>query len=231
MKIRVKFAKYGEMKFIGYLDILRFFQKAIRRANIDIMYSQGYSPHQIMSFAAPLGVGIESSGEYFDMEVNSYTTLEDMTNQLNQVMCTGMEVISMTLLPDNTKNAMASIAAARYFVWLREGYETPFSWEEQLADFMEQEEILVTKQTKKSEREINVKPLIYEAFCRDGGIEMLVDASSAANIKPTLVMKAFYEANGATLGEFDVTVLRMELYGRNEDGTGFCPLEEFGSSF
>ena len=58
MRIRIKFRKYGVMRFIGHLDIMRYFQKAMRRANIDIAYSEGFSPHQIMSFAAPLGVGI-----------------------------------------------------------------------------------------------------------------------------------------------------------------------------
>ena len=67
MKIRIKFAKYGVMKFIGHLDVMRFFQKAIRRADIDIRYSEGFSPHPVMSFAAPLGVGMESIGEYFDI--------------------------------------------------------------------------------------------------------------------------------------------------------------------
>ena len=67
MKIRIKFRKWGVMKFIGHLDMMRYFQKAVRRAKIDIRYSEGYSPHQIMSFAAPLGVGITSDGEYFDI--------------------------------------------------------------------------------------------------------------------------------------------------------------------
>ena len=62
MKIRIKFSKYGNMKFIGHLDVMRYFQKAIRRADVDIRYSGGFSPHQIMSFAAPLGVGITSNG-------------------------------------------------------------------------------------------------------------------------------------------------------------------------
>ena len=70
MKIRIKFRKWGVMKFIGHLDMMRYFQKAVRRAKIDIRYSEGYSPHQIMSFAAPLGVGITSDGEYFDIEGN-----------------------------------------------------------------------------------------------------------------------------------------------------------------
>ena len=62
LKVRVKFSKEGAMKFIGHLDIMRYFQKAIRRANIPIAFSGGFSPHMIMSFAAPLGVGVTSAG-------------------------------------------------------------------------------------------------------------------------------------------------------------------------
>ena len=46
MKARIKFSKVGSMRFIGHLDLMRFFQKAFRRAKIAISYSQGYSPHQ-----------------------------------------------------------------------------------------------------------------------------------------------------------------------------------------
>ena len=64
MNIRIKFRKYGAMKFISHLDVMRYFQKAMRRAGIDICFSEGFSPHMIMSFAAPLGVGLTSGGEY-----------------------------------------------------------------------------------------------------------------------------------------------------------------------
>ena len=67
MNVRVRFAKYGAVKFIGHLDVLRYFQKAVRRSGLKIAYSQGFHPHQIMSFASPLGVGITSEGEYMDM--------------------------------------------------------------------------------------------------------------------------------------------------------------------
>ena len=60
IKVRIKFSKHGVMRFIGHLDIMRYFQKVFRRAEIDIAYSGGFSPHQIMSFAQPLGVGLES---------------------------------------------------------------------------------------------------------------------------------------------------------------------------
>ena len=121
MKIRIKFAKYGTMKYIGHLDMMRFFQKAIRRAGIDVKYSEGFSPHQIMSFAAPLGVGIESTGEYMDIEVLSMTSAEAMKQALNQVMVEGVEILSVSVLPDNAQNAMASVSAASYRLKMKEG--------------------------------------------------------------------------------------------------------------
>ena len=89
MKIRIKFRKYGVMKFIGHLDIMRYFQKAMRRADIDICYSTGFSPHMIMSFAAPLGVGITSDGEYFDIEVNSTKSSAEAMKVLSDTMVEG----------------------------------------------------------------------------------------------------------------------------------------------
>ena len=86
MKIRIKFRKYGTMKFIGHLDVMRYFQKAIRRAEVNIRYSEGFSPHQIMSFAAPLGVGITSKGEYVDIEVLDTENSKKMVDRLNAVM-------------------------------------------------------------------------------------------------------------------------------------------------
>lgn len=182
MKIRIKFAKYGTMKFIGHLDMMRFFQKAIRRADIDIKYSEGFSPHQIMSFAAPLGVGVESVGEYLDIEVNSCTSTDEMKNALNQVMVEGLEILSVKALPDSAKNAMASVAAAGYHISRRlqsasesiaenESANSPefssdlFAIEDirhKLTSFYAKEHIPVIKQTKKSTIELDLKPAIYE---------------------------------------------------------------------
>ncbi|MBQ2454076.1 MAG: DUF2344 domain-containing protein, partial [Lachnospiraceae bacterium] len=69
MKLRIRFTKHGTARFIGHLDIQRYFQKLNRRAGINVVYSEGFSPHQKMCFAMPLSVGYESDGEYFDMEV------------------------------------------------------------------------------------------------------------------------------------------------------------------
>lgn len=235
MKVRVKFRKYGVMKFIGHLDVMRYFQKAIRRAGIPIVYSGGFSPHQIMSFAAPLGVGLESNGEYVDIEVCGEEAPEllmscgQIKDCLQAAMAEGVEIVSVRRLPDTAGNAMASVKAAQYTVRFREGYEPKFDWKSQLEMFYQKLTIPVTKQTKKSVKELNLKPSIYELSVKGDAIVMTVDAGSAGNIKPELVIEAFYQDNMA--GEpapYALAITREETYGRiGEDGR-FTALEDFG---
>ena len=166
MKIRIKFRKYGVMKFIGHLDIMRYFQKAMRRADIDICYSEGFSPHQIMSFAAPLGVGITSDGEYLDIEVHSSKSTRETLADLNSTMVEGVEITGYVKLPDNAKTAMSLVAAADYRLFFKEGYDIPFTKSEAEqaieAYFTKPAEVLITKQTKKSEKIMDLKQLVYE---------------------------------------------------------------------
>ena len=112
MKIRIKFAKEGNMKFIGHLDVMRYFQKVMRKADVDIRYSEGFSPHQIMSFAAPLGVGITSRGEYVDIEVISTDSSKEMLRRMNEVAVEGIEFLNYRKLPDTAASAMSLVAAA-----------------------------------------------------------------------------------------------------------------------
>ena len=238
VKLRIKFAKSGAMRFIGHLDVMRYFQKAIRRAEIDIAYSEGFSPHQIMSFAAPLGVGLESNGEYFDIVVRSHTTAEDMKERLNGVMVPGMEVLNITMLGEHAKNAMASVAAADYSVRFRQGYEPGFDWADRLAEFYGKPSIYVTKKTKKSEQQLDLKPGIYSMSVRtdENGVPVIrlsVDASSSGNIKPSLIMETFFKENGEELPEFALLITREDTYTNvgTAENPKLVPLDAVGEPF
>ncbi|MDE6607997.1 MAG: TIGR03936 family radical SAM-associated protein [Lachnospiraceae bacterium] len=233
MKLRIKFTKSGVMKFIGHLDIMRYFQKAMRRADIDISYSTGFSPHQIMSFAAPLGVGLESCGEYFDIEVYSVTNASDMKDRLNAVMVDGIHVESIRMLPEDAGNAMASVAAAKYTVCFIPSYRVPFDLEHAVKVFMDKESIPVTKQTKKSIKEMDLKPYIYDMSAGNGAVSLFVDASSSGNVKPNLVMETLFKENGQALPEFVLQITRMDTY--TNTGTAkepvLVPLGDIGYDF
>lgn len=214
MKVRVKFRKYGSVRFIGHLDVMRFFQKCIRRAGIDVSYTTGYSPHQIMTFAAPLGVGLTSDGEYMDIECNSVTTSQDMVERFNRASVPGIEIVSVVLLPESSGNAMASVAAASYTVRFREGREPSFDYLGQLQQFYEQPQILITKETKKNTLTLDIRQGIYELSADEDNqcIHMLVDASSSGNIKPVQILEAYVSQHGEVLAENAFTVHRNDTY-------------------
>lgn len=218
MKVRIKFSKEGPVKFIGHLDIMRYFQKAIRRAEIDIAYSAGFNPHQIMSFASPLSVGHESNGEYFDVELNSFISEEDVKKRLNSVMTEGIEILAVSALDEKEGNAMASVAAADYLVTFDDKISLPSDWKEKLTAFYEQKTIPVTKKTKRGEKEIDLKEGIYALEIRDDKVYMLLDAGSGSNIKPGFVLEVFLGTIGVALTEFPFRVRRLETYKRNEKG-------------
>lgn len=235
MKVRVKFKKHGAIRFIGHLDVMRFFQKCIRRAGLDIAYSAGFSPHQIMSFAHPLGVGMESNGEYMDIELNSATTSKDMLKRLNDASVDGIEIISIKELPEGAGNAMASVAAASYTVRFREGKEPKTNIAEKIVDFMSQSQILITKETKKNTLEVDLKPGIYEFRSNeDGSLYLFVDASSGGNIKPIAVIEALLNKYGENLQENACLITREETYlNLSKDATKpeFVPLDAIGRDF
>jgi len=226
MRLRVKFRKFGPIRFIGHLDLMRFFQKAIRRAQIDIAYSEGFSPHQIMAFAAPLGVGLASNGEYMDIEVHSMESCQDIIERLNQECVPGIEITSVKILPDTAGNAMASVTAAAYTVRFRKGREPVADIAAVLPDFLARKEILITKETKKGSREVDLKKGIFQlSYIEElhsmeevhsnkehSAISMLVDASSGGNIKPVQVMEALLAQNGESLQENALLITREDVY-------------------
>ena len=259
MKVRIKFQKYGAMKFIGHLDVMRYFQKAFRRAGFDNEYSKGFSPHQIISFAAPLGVGLTSDGEYLDAELKSSESPEVMIERLNAVMTEGFRIIGFKFLKEREENqrnvtAMAQVSSADYQVSLKDGYAVPELIQTQekfshaFREFYAADEIVIDKKTKTSEKAVDIKPMItlvafaaedYEtlkvktlteqpghisgelfsvADVYDNGIKVYLqlDTGSSANLKPELVMEAFFNHIAAEYQSYAWQVHRIEVYSRDE---------------
>ena len=144
---------------------MRYFQKAVRRAKLDISYSKGFSPHQLISFAAPMPLGMTSLGEYCDADFESVTDTEDMMRRFNCVSTPDLVITDIVLLPDGAKNSMSVVAASDYLIELsEEGKKCPenFKLFEEALKLSEDENLMILKKTKKSETYTDIKPLIYE---------------------------------------------------------------------
>ena len=227
MKVRIKFSKKGPMKFVGHLDTMRYFQKAVRRAALPAAFTQGFSPHMIMSFASPLGVGIESEGEYFDLELREPVPLAEIAERLNGQMAEGTWVECVSTVPDGKAgNAMALVAAADYRIRFRDGKEPCEGWENEVSAFLSQPEILITKTTKTGEKVVDIRPFIYHMEASDGGIFCRLAAASGNFTRPETMAGAFYTFLTKEMPDFALMITRLELYADkgNEEAHDFVPL-------
>ena len=169
MKVRIKFSKQGEMRFIGHLDLQRFFQKIMRKAGIPIRFTEGMSPHMVMSFAAPLGVGLTSDAEYVDIETVSDVSTRDALRLLNCMLPEGLAILDWREIEEGrSQNAMALVRSADYTLRFPEtpaeavcpGSAGPEVKEESLLSaimssenidaFLAEDSILIQKENKKA---------------------------------------------------------------------------------
>ena len=208
MRIRIKFTKTGQLKYIGHLDVMRYFQKVLRRAHVDVVFTEGFSPHMIMSFALPLGVGIESTGEYFDVDVKDDYDIEGLTERLNRFTTPYMKVLDAVRVSDKKADkCMTLVEAADYRIDLSAADDETCR---AFAKFVTAENIMTVKKTKSGEKLTDIRPMILS--CEPAGekcYELRLSAGSRAHLNPALLLDAFRERCGT---ELPITITRTEMY-------------------
>ncbi len=207
---RIKFTKGEEVKFIGHLDIMRLFQRAIKRANLPVAYSQGFNPHQLLSFANPLTLGTTSEGEYGDFEMAEKIEPAFVMEELNKVLPNGVKVLDSVLITQKTDSAMASIDGAKYIVYAEELIKRD-SLKEDIKQYLSQKEILVLKKTKKNEKITDIKPDIFEIKKIPEGLYLYLAAGSRRNLKPEPVIQSLYHFLGLDFEKYRIRYHRLDL--------------------
>ncbi len=211
---RLRFEKLDLMRFIGHLDLLTIFQRSVRRAGLPIAYSEGFNPHQIMSFALPLPLGVESVGEYVEIELTKEVSAGSIVASLNNALPNGLKILEARLLRIGEKNAAASVCAANYEITFDKSV-TKAMLEKAVNTIIEQNEIVVEKKSKKGTKLVDIRPLIFciEVSKGDEGfvLQAVIAAGSTVNLKAELVAKQVCETLGFEFEEVDIKYLRRQL--------------------
>ncbi len=215
MKVRIRFSKTGALVYISHLDIMRYFQKLFRRAGIPVRYSEGFSPHQILSFSNPLPLGMESTGEYADVELTDSIPSAMALENLRTQSVPEIGIMSFKMLDDKSENAMAAVRAARYSAGISDA-DLMKKMQEAIEVFLLRENVTVTKKTKKNETNVNIRPLVHELKASNdiNAIEMLISSGSTDNIKPELVLGALCDIAGISFDKNRFEIKRIDQYTR-----------------
>lgn len=205
MKIRIKFTKETSVKFLGHLDIMRFFQKCFVRAHVKMLYSEGFNPHQKLSFALPLGVGITSSAEYLDADIEDGQDLLQIKEALNKASQGAFNVSDIRKVEERAESLMSIVGAASYEIsCCNDTLKIPVS-------FIDAPSVNVTKTTKKGSKEVDIKPFIID-MNMDKTLKLTLLAGSENNLKPELLLKALCDYNGTEYRREDYEIRRTGLY-------------------
>lgn len=217
MKIRVKFSKSGNVKYVGHLDTMRLFQRAIKVAQLPVAYSQGFSPHSLVYFALPLAVGMQSEGEYMEIVMQEPILAGDVKERLSSVMVSGITLLDVFEVEEKTPSLMSLVQGADYKLTLKVLQQPEVTATVLEEKVMTSTELMVLKKGKKGIAPVDIKPLILQSVFtdRDGkiDIDLKVFAGSSKNLNPDLFIKAL-------LGEspYELEVVRKELYTEGEEG-------------
>ncbi len=238
--MRSRFYKKGDMVFISHLDLIRVFERALRRANIPVEYTKGFNPHPIMAFATALGVGVASEGEYIDIQLSENMDSELFMNRLNNVLPKGLKIIKSKAVTEKVKSLMSIIHSSVYLVRLKtnkpldradiKGY---------IEDLLEKEVIIELRQRRRRRgrrnrkpefRKINIRPLIksIELFSLDGCeilLKMHLATGSRGNLKPEVVIDKLYELTNLPVQQYETRVKRLDLF-VDKNGRSTTPMDE-----
>ena len=155
---RLLFSKKGDAVYLSHLDLMRVFQRAFKRAGILIWHSQGFSPRAYVSIALPLPVGMESRCEILDFEIEDGSVeLSQLPERLNAVLPAGIRVLRAYQSERKIK-ALTKLSAD---VTLEYDRGVPAGAQKALSALFSRESLVIVKRSKKGDKEVDIKPLIY----------------------------------------------------------------------
>ena len=157
-RFRVWFGKQGDMRLVSHLDLVRLFDRVVRRASLPVAYTNGFHPSPRISIANALTLGATSTGEIIDFELKEILDLEDFRQRLTEQLPLDIPVIKVEEVPVKSKAATQLLSEAEYLIDVTSENEVSEEiWQNWIQQVQEAEEILFEKTSKKGKvRQINL---------------------------------------------------------------------------
>ena len=226
MRMLAVFEKGERIRHIGHLDIQRSVQRGLRRSGLPVAYSQGFSPHILITFASALSTGACGKREIMDVTMAGDVEAEEFLVKMNRAMPPEMQLKEARAVDNKHPSLMGMVAAADYdlLIWDEAQGEKLAA---ALPEMMKKDQIMAMRKTKTKLAECDIKPLIYSLYAekKDGKTHLraMMTLTERESCKPQMLLEAL-KAQAGIEAEVRMLVTREGLYGLNETGA-LAPLE------
>ena len=193
-RVRIRYEKKGDIKFLSHLEVGRTFSRAFRRAGVHLQYSEGYHPHPKIAFGFALPVGIESRWEYFDADVKGHILTDEIINELNTELPSGLKAISAEFISSGTRSISDITNRITFLISLQSALYSQQSAEEKFKDFFLQDRVIIDRIRKDGVKKTDIKPLIesIKIIGHEGEwlkIEMVFNVLNGTLLQPIEVLQ------------------------------------------
>jgi radical SAM family uncharacterized protein/radical SAM-linked protein len=163
-KVRLEFVKYGRLKYLPHLSLLRTFHRALRRAGIPVAYSQGHTPHPRIQPGPPLPMGYEGDREYIDVETSSVFNPAEIARRLNETLPEGLEIRQAAAVPKGSRALFDIIDLQTYRAVLPKGHLPPERPGEWILEKLQGDTDLIMEKIRKGKvKTVNLRPALVQA--------------------------------------------------------------------
>jgi len=199
-RVRIRYEKKGDIKFLSHLEVGRTFSRAFRRAGVHLQYSEGYHPHPKIAFGFALPVGIESRWEYFDADVKGHILTDEIINELNTELPSGLKAISAEFISSGTRSISDITNRITFLISLQSALYSQQSAEEKFKDFFLQDRVIIDRIRKDGVKKTDIKPLIesIKIIGHEGEwlkIEMVFNVLNGTLLQPIEVLQNLLSPN------------------------------------
>lgn len=204
----------GVSKFLSHLDLLKLFSRALMRAGLPTVYSEGFNPHPKITFGPPRGVGIEGLAEWGDLQLKAELPSAEVAARLNEALPQGVRVLSARLLADTPHPAlMAVINLAAYSASLPADSQLLGELAAGIQKFTEADAWEITRvHPKKGPKQIDLKSGVSVLSLAGNNLLLEIPFREGGSVKPAEVLKAVMPAG------MDYRLARTGLYIVDESG-------------
>ncbi|HEV2105082.1 MAG TPA: TIGR03936 family radical SAM-associated protein, partial [Candidatus Eisenbacteria bacterium] len=182
-RFRIRFGKSRDMRFISHLDLMRTWERTLRRSGLPLAFTQGHHPHLRMSFGPPLPLGYRSRAEAFDLELERPPGV-DLAERLNAVLPEGLRVLDFRPILFKTPSLMSQLEGASYRVRFPRGFlDTAGIPPERLlaeldarvAALLARDVVVVRRRSEDQAREFDARPSIAAMLAHAGEPPAVLD--------------------------------------------------------
>jgi radical SAM family uncharacterized protein/radical SAM-linked protein len=211
-KIRLRFKKQGEMRFLSHLELAHLFYRASKRADLPLCFSEGFHPMPRIVFATALPVGMESLAEMVEMECEGKITPAEVMERLNQNLPPGIEIQEAGEVPLFFGLSSSSL---RSVYWIPLDHLIPREERiAKIANALDQKEFFIHQERDGKRRSVDIRPLIEKMEMRERsgevsewGVELVIRKTPGRTAKPTEVVGAVLDLHGEALAQLRVIKL------------------------